>query len=157
VNGTPDLLLRASRFIGASVKTKPGADGDPEPAGECDHAAHDLACELAVAAYQLGKTDPKMATALADVLASSETLIDLGKSIQRTDDMTAAFAADAIGLTEEQLDAAQARAIDALLEESWTRMDDIEGWLQRGDLDQDGEAIHENTVRLIAAAALEQT
>ena len=48
---TIDLLRRASAYVAASVKTKE----DGEPATDCDHAAHDFACELAHAADRLAK------------------------------------------------------------------------------------------------------
>lgn len=53
MNDTIDLMLRASRYIAASVKLVETAAGEHEPATESDHKAHDLACELAHEAARL--------------------------------------------------------------------------------------------------------
>lgn len=53
MKGTIDLLLRASAYIAASVRTTTGPDGEPDAATEGDAAAHDLACELACEAQRL--------------------------------------------------------------------------------------------------------
>jgi hypothetical protein len=45
------LLKRASNYVAATVRTTE----DDEPASECDHEAHDLACELAHEAHQVGR------------------------------------------------------------------------------------------------------
>jgi hypothetical protein len=55
MSDTVDLLLRASRYIAASVRTVTTADGEHEPASEGDHEAHDLACALAVEAVRLSQ------------------------------------------------------------------------------------------------------
>lgn len=49
---TISLLRQASAYIAASVKTVE-VNGEPEPASDSDHAAHDLACELAHEAERL--------------------------------------------------------------------------------------------------------
>lgn len=53
MNDTIDLMLRASRYIAASVKLVETSPGEHEPATESDHVAHDLSCELAYEAARL--------------------------------------------------------------------------------------------------------
>lgn len=124
---TIDLLLEASTFVQASVRTVVGPDGEPDSASDCDAMAHDLAVRLAHEAARLRAMNPAMADALATFV--------------KTD------------LTEEQVDAAQVRAANALTAlPGWKRQDD---WLILGDPKEDGEILHQDTIREIAAAALE--